>query len=64
MSRKPVEESESFNGRLRDECLNAHWFLSLADARAKIEAWRRFYNESRPHTSLGCMTPSAAAAAR
>ena len=44
---------ESFNGRLRDECLNAHWFLSLADARTKIEAWRRDYNESRPHTSLG-----------
>jgi putative transposase len=48
---------ESFNGRFRDECLNAHWFLSLADARAKIEAWRRDYNESRPHTSLGWMTP-------
>lgn len=38
-------------------CLNAHWFLSLVDARAKIEAWRRDYNESRPHTSLGWMTP-------
>ena len=49
---------ESFNGRLRDECLNAHWFLSLADARTKIEAWRRDYNESRPHTSLGWMTPA------
>jgi putative transposase len=65
---KPTDNAfvESFNGRLRDECLNAHWFLSLADARAKIEAWRRFYNESRPHTSLGWMTPSeyAAAAAR
>jgi len=48
---------ESFNGRLRDECLNTHWFLSLADARAKIEAWRRHYNESRPHTSLGWITP-------
>ena len=41
---------ESFNGRLRDECLNANWFLSLADARSKIETWRRQYNESRPHT--------------
>jgi len=58
---------ESFNGRLRDECLNANWFLSLADARTKIEAWRRDYNESRPHTSLGWLTPleyAAAAAAK
>lgn len=54
---------ESFNGRLRDECLNTHWFLSLADARAKIEAWRRDYNESRPHTSLGWLTPVEYAAA-
>ena len=54
---------ESFNGRLRDECLNAHWFLSLADARAKIEAWRRDYNESRPHMSLGWLTPLEYAAA-
>jgi hypothetical protein len=48
-------------------CLNAHGFLSLADARAKIEAWRRDYNENRPHTSLGWMTPvkyAAAAVAR
>ena len=62
---KPTDNAfiESFNGRLRDECLNAHWFLSLADARAKIEAWRRHYNESRPHTSLGWMTPSEYAAA-
>jgi len=48
---------ESFNGRLRDECLNANLFLSLADARSKIEAWRRHYNESRPHTALGWRTP-------
>ena len=65
---KPTDNAfvESFNGRLRDECLNTHWFLSLADARAKIEAWRRDYNESRPHTSLGWKTPNeyAAAAAR
>ncbi len=56
---KPTQNGfvESFNGRMRDECLNAHWFLSLDDARAKIEAWRRHYNESRPHTSLGWMTP-------
>ena len=44
---------ELFNGRLRDEGLNTHWFLSLEDARAKIEAWRRDYNESRPHPLLG-----------
>jgi putative transposase len=56
---KPTDNAfvESFNGRLRDECLNAHWFLSLADAKAKIEAWRRQYNESRPHTALGWLTP-------
>jgi putative transposase len=48
---------ESFNGQLRDECLNAHWFLSLADAKAKIEAWRRQYNESRPYTALGWLPP-------
>ena len=56
---KPTDNAyiESFNGRLRDECLNAHWFLSLADARSKIEAWRRQYNESRPHTALGWLTP-------
>ena len=61
---KPTDNAfiESFNGRLRDECLNAHWFLSLANARAKIEAWRRHYNESRPHTSLGWMTPAEYAA--
>jgi len=49
---KPTDNAlvESFNGRLRDECLNARWFLSLADARAKIEAWRRDYKEWRPHT--------------
>ena len=52
---------ESFNGRLRDECVNAHWFLSLADAKAKIEAWRRYYNESRPHTALGWLTPQESA---
>lgn len=57
---KPTENAyvESFNGWLRDECLNTHWFLSLDDARAKIEAWRRHYNEGRPHTSLGYKTPA------
>ncbi|MBO9680216.1 MAG: IS3 family transposase [Acidovorax sp.] len=51
---KPTDNAavESFNGRLRQECLNAHWFLSLADAQAKIEAWRQDYNESRPHSAL------------
>ena len=47
-----------FNGRLRQECLNEHWFLSLADARSKIEAWRRFYNEERPHSALAWKTPA------
>ncbi len=62
---KPTDNAfvESFNGRLRDECLNTHWFLSLDDARSKIEAWRQDYNESRPHTSLGWMTPVEYAAA-
>jgi transposase InsO family protein len=49
---------ESFNGRLRDECLNEHWFMSLAHARALIEAWRREYNDERPKRSLGGLTPS------
>lgn len=49
---------ESFNGRLRQECLNEHWFLSLTDARSKIDAWRRFYNEERPHSALQWQTPA------
>lgn len=49
---------ESFNGRFRDECLNEHWFVSLAHARAVIEAWRREYNEERPKESLGGLTPA------
>jgi putative transposase len=48
---------ESFNGRFRDECLNANWFLNLADARSKIEEWRREYNAERPHSSLDYRTP-------
>jgi len=57
---KPMENGhiESFNGRLRDECLNVMQFLSLEDARAKIEAWRIDYNQHRPHSSLGHLTPS------
>lgn len=46
-------------GRLRDECLNEHWFVSLAHATVEIEAWRREYNEERPKKSLGGLTPSA-----
>jgi len=48
---------ESFNRSFRDECLNTHWFLSLDDAREKIETWRRDYNEFRPHSALNNMTP-------
>ena len=56
---KPVQNAfiESFNGRMRDECLNEHWFVSLREARETIEAWRRDYNEVRPHTALGNRTP-------
>ena len=55
---KPTDNAliKSFNGRLRNECLNANWFLSLADARSKIETWRRQYNESCPHTAPGRLT--------
>ena len=49
---------ESFNGRLRDECLNEHWFTSLAHARVLIERWRREYNEERPKRILGGLTPT------
>jgi len=56
---KPNENAfiESFNGRFRDECLNGNWFVSLEDARRTIEEWRRDYNENRPHSSLGGLTP-------
>ena len=49
--------AESFNGRLRDECLNANWFTSLSDARRKIESWRQDYNQQRPHSSLNYLSP-------
>lgn len=49
--------TESFNGSFRDECLNTNWFLSLEDARDKIESFRRDYNEFRPHSSLQGKTP-------
>jgi len=61
---KPIENAfiEAFNGRLRDECLNVHQFTSLEDAKAKIEAWRLDYNQRRPHSSLGHLTPDEFAA--
>jgi putative transposase len=56
---KPTDNAfvESFNGTFRAECLNAHWFGTLAEAKRLIEAWRQEYNESRPHRSLGERTP-------
>jgi putative transposase len=48
---------ESFHGKLRDECLNANWFRNLFEARGKIGAWRKEYNEERPHSSLGYLAP-------
>jgi putative transposase len=53
---------ESFNGRFRDECLNANWFLSLAQARTTIESWRCDYNGERPHSALDYRTPNEFAA--
>ncbi|MGH8550991.1 MAG: integrase core domain-containing protein [Methylococcales bacterium] len=63
---KPVENAfiESFNGRLRDECLNVHQFASLAEAETIIEAWRLDYNQRRPHSSLGHRTPNEFVAQR
>ena len=57
---KPVQNAyvESFNGRLRDECLNANWFTSLIDARRKIETWRQDYNQQRPHSSFNYLPPA------
>ena len=56
---KPTDNAfiESFNGKFRAECLNAHWFMSLDDARRKCEAWRRYYNEERPHSAIGNKPP-------
>ncbi len=53
---------EAFNGRLRAECLNVNWFLSLDDARQKVESWRRHYNGDRPHSALGNLAPREFAA--
>lgn len=57
---KPTQNAyiESFNGKFRNECLNQHWFLNLAHARQEIEAWRKDYNENRPHSSLRYRTPN------
>jgi len=57
---KPTENAfiESFNGRLRDECLNVNEFVSIEDARQRIEIWRQDYNHHRPHSSLGHLTPN------
>ena len=56
---KPTDNAfiEAFNGRFRAECLNQHWFLTLADAAEKLEAWRRYYNEERPHGAIGNKVP-------
>ena len=56
---KPTDNAfiEAFNGRFRAECLNAHWFMSPEDARQKVEAWRRYYNEQRPHEAIGQKAP-------
>ena len=55
---------ESFNGRFRDECLNEHWFANLGEARRIIEAWRIDYNQDRPHSALGYLTPNEFASSR
>lgn len=56
---KPTDNGfiESLNGKFRAECLNTHWFMSLEDARRKMEDWRRHYNEERPHSAIGYKPP-------
>ena len=56
---KPTDNAfiEAFNGRFRAECLNTHWFLTLADAAEKMEDWFRYYNEDRPHGAIGNRAP-------
>lgn len=56
---KPTDNAfiEAFNGRFRAECLDQHWFLTLADAAERLEAWRRYYNEERPHGAIGNKVP-------
>ena len=60
---RPVENGfiESFNGRLRDECLNVEWFASLEDARRKLAEFREHYNHQRPHSALADPTPAGSA---
>lgn len=57
---KPTDNAfiEAFNGRFRAECLNSHWFMGLEDAAEKLEAWRRDYNEQRPHSAIGHKVPA------
>ena len=61
---KPMQNGyvESFNGRVRDECLNVNWFITPEDAKRKIERWRSEYNNERPHSGLAYRTPSEYAA--
>jgi len=56
---KPTDNAfiAAFNSKVRSKCLNAHWFVSLDDARSKLEYWRRYYNEERPHSGIGQKTP-------
>lgn len=58
---KPTDNAyiEAFSSKLRSECLNAHWFMSLEDTAEKLEAWRRDYNEERPHSAIGNKVPAA-----
>jgi putative transposase len=62
---KPIDNAyiESFNSRFREECLNINWFLSLENAREKIEEWRQHYNQVRPHGALGNLAPTVFMAA-
>jgi len=56
---KPTDNAfiESFNGKFRAECLNANWFMNLDDARSKMEEWREYYNNVRPHSAIGNKSP-------
>lgn len=56
---KPTDNAfiEAFNSKVRSECLNTHWFMSLQDACEKMEAWRRYYNEERSHSAIGNIPP-------
>ncbi len=62
VSRVQNGATESFNGKFRDKCLSLEWFRSRAEAKVVIEMWRRHYNQIRPHSSLGYLTPAAFAA--